>query len=263
MATTANGPSLKTSDSGKPSENLKRTKPLTPYFEQDGIAIYHGDCRDVMADLSASVDLIVMDPPYGIGYQSNRGSHEPIVGDCGDFDLPAVIRQSCCLLRRGRHVYIFGPVGDLSETALTARVELIWDKGVVGMGDLSLPWGASHEPITFATYELSAANRAKGYGGLSARLRKGSVVRSQRMQSGQNKRHPTEKPVDVLRQLIESSSLLGETVFDPVMGVGSTLVAAAHEGRRAIGIEIEERHCEEAAKRLSKGALNLFGEATA
>ena len=121
---------------------------------------------------------------------------------------------------------------------------------MIGLGDLSKPWGPQHERIAFATYELSKANRAKGYGNLSARLRKGSVVRSTRANSGRVKHHPTEKPVDILRQFIESSSVMGETVYDPFAGSGSTLIAAALECRVAVGCEIEERYCEIAAKRI-------------
>lgn len=227
---------------------------MKPYFEQDGIVIYHGDCREVLPSIARdAADLIVTDPPYGQKYESNRGADRgAIVGDDGSLDVPATLTLACRTLKRGRHAYIFGPI-DLSATPLTAAVQLIWDKQIVGMGDLALPWSESHELITFAVYELSAANRAKGYGRLAARMRQGSVIRCQRIQSEQTK-HPTQKPVPLLRQLIESSSVMGEVVLDPFMGSGSTLVAATLEGRRSIGIEVEERWCEVAARRLSKEA---------
>ena len=229
---------------------------MTPYYRDDAVTIYHGDARVILPTLTReSVDLIVTDPPYGIGYESNRGhDHGAITGDDGTLDVPAALSIACKSLRRGRHAYVFGKI-NLAATPLAAQVELIWDKGIVGMGDLSMPWSTSHEPITFAVYEPSAANRAKGYGRLSARIRKGSVIRSMRTNGAATTRHPTEKPVDVLRQLIESSSCMGETVLDPFMGVGSTLVAAVLEGRKAIGIEIEESYCEIAARRLSRGEM--------
>lgn len=225
---------------------------MTPYYADEHVALYHGRCEEVLPTLAAdSIDLIVVDPPYGQNYLSNRGgTHGPISGDDGTFDLPGALNAACRTLRRGRHAYVFGPV-DLTDTPLTAAVELVWDKQIVGMGDLTLPWSKSWEPITFAVFEPSKANRAKGYGALAARMRRGSVLRVPRMNGAATTKHPTEKPVPLLRQLIESSSVWGETVLDFTAGVGSTLVAARLEGRLGIGIESDERYCEIAALRLS------------
>jgi site-specific DNA-methyltransferase (adenine-specific) len=82
-------------------------------------------------------------------------------------------------------------------------------------------------------------------------VRKESVIRCQRPQGAATGRHPNEKPVRLLRELIESSSVMGETVLDPFAGSGSTGVAAALEGRRAVLIEIDERYCELAASRIA------------
>lgn len=235
---------------------------IKPYYEDDYASLYHGDCLEVLPTLGRdAAHLILTDPPYGVDFKSNRGTHKKIAGDDGSLDIPAALALACKSLRRGRHAYVFGGI-DLSETPLAAAVELIWDKGIVGMGDLSLPWGRSHEPITFAVYEPSKANRDKGYGALAARMRQGSVLRVQRTNGANTLRHPTEKPVQLLRQLIESSSSWGETVLDPFVGVGSTLVAATLEGRKSVGIELDEKYCEAAAKRLQEmsGTLNLFGD---
>lgn len=220
-----------------------------PYFSKFGVTLYHGDCADVVVD----ADLMVTDPPYGQEFKSGKSDlWGPIIGD--DDIAGTMERLQSCLksLRRGRHVYIFGGKLPLSQLPLCGFTEIVWDKAVIGMGDLTQPWGPQHELIAFATYELSKANREKGYGSLSARLRKGSVVRSLRPNSRAVKHHPTEKPIDILRQLIESSSVMGETVYDPFAGSGSTLIAANLEGRIAVGCEIEERYCETAAKRFEK-----------
>lgn len=227
------------------------------YYDKNGLTLYHGDC----ASLEIACDVIVTDPPYGQEFVSGRsdGKWGAIKGDA---DTPAVLVRLAHVLKslkRGRHVYIFGRGFDFSTLPLCGLTELIWDKGTIGMGDLSLPWGPQHENITFATYELSKANRDKGYGNLSARLRKGSVIRSTRPISGRVKHHPTEKPIDVLRQLIESSSVMDEIVYDPFSGSGSTLIAAVLEGRKAVGCEIDERYCEAAVKRFETelGQLEL------
>jgi hypothetical protein len=219
-----------------------------PYYSREGLTLYHGDC----AELEIACDLLVTDPPNKDFKSGKSDLWGPIHG--GD-DPAGVMRRLAHVLkwlRRGRHVYIFAGQLPLSELPLCGFTEIIWDKGVIGMGDLSEPWGPQHENIAFATYELSKANRAKGYGNLSARLRKGSIVRSLRPHSAAVKNHPTEKPVDILRQLIESSSVMGETVYDPFAGSGSTLIAAALEGRIGIGCEYEERHCETVAKRFER-----------
>lgn len=222
---------------------------MKPYYTRDGVILYHGDC----AEVEVACDLIVTDPPYGQEFKSGKSDlWGPIRGDD---DIDGTMRRlahTLKRLRRGRHVYIFGGKLPLSDLPLCGFTEIIWDKGTIGMGDLSQPWGPQHENIAFATSELSKANREKGYGNLSARLRKGSIVRSLRAISGAVKHHPTEKPVDILRQLIESSSVMGEVVYDPFAGSGSTLIAAALEGRQAIGCEFEECYCETAAKRFER-----------
>lgn len=218
------------------------------YFQSESVTLWHGDC----ADIEAPCDLLVTDPPYGQSYESRRagGRWGAITGDKETKPIEARLAHVLRSLKRGRHVYLFKGELDFSALKLCGLADLVWDKEVMGMGDLAQPWGPQHETIVFATYELSEANRAKGYGNLSARLRKGSVLRSIRAQSGRVRNHPTEKPVDILRQMIESSSVLGETVYDPFAGSGSTLIAAALEGRRAVGCEIEERYCEIAANRI-------------
>lgn len=222
---------------------------MEPYFEREGVKLYCGDC----AEHDIACDLMVTDPPYGQEFKSGKSDlWGKIKGDDDIAGTMASFGVALKGLRRGRHVYVFGSRFDFSSLPLCGLTELIWDKGTIGMGDLSSPWGPAHENITFATYESSKANREKGYGNLSARMRKGSVIRCTRPISGAVKYHPTEKPVNILRQLIESSSVMGETVYDPFAGSGSTLVAALLEGRQAVGVEFEERYCETAAKRLQE-----------
>lgn len=221
---------------------------MRPYYEERGITIWHGDCREVLPALrTGSADLIVTDPPYGVGWQSGhrRKKSALMKGD----DDPALGAEATALalrvLRDYRHLYVFGR-HDFSALPVTKPVELIWDKMMTGLSWGHGAWSKSHEVITFG---VKVPPCRKGTNSIPARLQRGTVLRYKRLNAGAV-RFPAEKPVALLRELIESSSRMGETVLDYFAGVGSTLVAAALEGRRAIGIEIEERWCEIAAKRV-------------
>lgn len=213
---------------------------MKPYYQQDGITIYHGDCADVLASLP-NVENVVTDPPYGINASRQRNSAKDgwvyYVG--GDWDAdrpsPALLRA---VIGKGKHVVLWG--ANYFKDALPAGHKnkwLIWDKGQseFSLADCEMAWCSWDGAIRRLTYPRALA------------LRDG-------------KQHPTQKPVEVmvwcLTQLPNTIHATGP-VLDPFMGVGSTLVAAKKLNRSAIGIEICEAYCEIAAKRLSQGALNL------
>jgi len=239
--------------------------PGTPYWCDDNAAVYCGDNRVLLPVFGRrSCNLLVSDPPYGVEYVSNfvkNGGHGPIVGDDGSQDIPATLALATSTLPAGAHCYVFGFAPEqLSAMRLGGTAELIWDKTLTGMGDLASPWGTSHERITFGSYQPSTKARADGRGRLTARLRKGTVLRIQRTHGTATRRHPTEKPIELLSQLIESSSCRGDIVLDPFAGVGSTGVAAVLLGRRAVCVEIDEGYCAIAASRL-RAASELLTKA--
>ena len=222
--------------------------------------LIQGDAREVIPQLKGLIkfDLLVTDPPYGINYQSDyrEEKFDRINGDHDTSLAIDVIKYALSVLKEYRHLYIFGKY-DLSALNIGGIVELIWDKEHLGVGDLSSTWGKSHEYIQFGIYIHSRVAINKGRGNLTARLRKGSVLCSKRLHGEGMKYHPTEKPVDLLRQLIESSSVMDDWVFDPFVGVGSTMVAALLEGRKVLGIEIEEKYCLIAKERIEKTLKQL------
>ena len=226
---------------------------MTPYYDEDGITIYHGDCREWLASRQDdSVELLISDPPYGVEWQSRSRLNlfSPIIGDDGSLDMRHMLDECVRVLMSRRHLYVFG--FDLSGVSgLSATVDLVWDKQAKGLGNLEIPWAPSYERIGFGVKDRGKDHIARG--GLVTRLRRESVLRFTRSTIADI--HPTEKPVALLRELIESSSHLHECVVDPFAGSGSTLIAAKLEGRRAIGIEVEERYCEIAAKRLAQRVL--------
>lgn len=230
---------------------------MRPYYEQDGITIYHGDCRDILPSLaSGSVDLVLSDPPYGVAYVTAWRSRTdplvaPIQGDESLTLLADVMPQLDRLLREDRHAYMFASASKIGETCeLVAdfwRIKnvLVWDKGDAGsVGDLEAGYAVCWEGIVYA----NKGRRALAGG------RPRSVYRYD-WSGTRDPVHPTVKPVGLLSWIIGKSSSVGELIIDPFMGSGTTLRAAKDLGRKAIGIEIEERYCEIAAKRLQQSVL--------
>ena len=218
---------------------------MKPYYQDHLVTLYHGDCREVTEWLEA--DCLVTDPPYGVAYVSNAskyGSTEPIAGD-QDTNL----RDTILAMWGDRPALVFGRWDAPRPGGVRAR--LIWDKGdSPGMGDLKMPWGRSDEEI----YVLGA-----GFVG----RRSGSVIRSRVQPASSHDRpdHPTPKPPSLMELLI--SKCPAGVVADPFTGSGSTLVAAKMLNRKAIGVEINERYCEIAAKRLMQDALPFVDESEA
>lgn len=202
---------------------------MKPYYDHGGVTIYHGDCREILPHVSA--DVLVTDPPYGMNYESGW-SGASIANDNSTEARDAVLS-----LWGGRPAIVFGRWS--VEKPAETRQLLIWDKGDwPGMGDLSLPWGPSTEEI----YVLG-----EGFHG----RRSGQIIRDPHRPSGLG--HPNEKPVGLMEKLV--SKCPAGTVLDPFMGSGKTLLAAKNLGRRAIGIELEERYCEIAVRLLSQEVL--------
>lgn len=239
---------------------------VEPLYVSEHATIYCGDALRVLPELATeSVDLIVVDPPYGLEFQSGwRENRLPVLNGDGAHerdDIHEILRQCVRLVGQKRHLYVFGPSDVLDGLKVAEPVELIWDKLKPGMGDLSARWAPGHEPITFAVSKHRHGGQT-GKSSLAARMRKGSVLHFGN-RTGRTVRHPTEKPVPLLAELIESSSRQGDLVLDPCAGVGSTGVAAILRGRRALLVEIDPTYAQMAvdrvqrAERFAKGALQI------
>jgi len=216
-----------------------------PYYQDAYVTIYHGDCREILPHLEP-VDFLLTDPPYGRRMNFGR-KEKKIVGD-----VDTSIRDEVLKLLYGISGFVFG--SPFCARPSYFRAVLIWDKSeLTGMGDLNFPWKITHEEI----YVL-------GNGFISDK-RKGSVLRFPLRPTWSNHEdsisglHPAEKPLSLIRYLLGKSN--AQIILDPFMGSGTTLRAAKDLGRRAIGIEIEEKYCEIAAKRMRQEVLN-FGVKT-
>lgn len=208
---------------------------MTPYYQDDLVTLYHGDCRELLPLVEA--DVVVTDPPYGMAWDTDttrfsggqakvkrgRDWAAPIRGDSEEFDPTPWLAFPNVVLFGSNHYAQRLPVGT------------------------TLVWLKRHDE-GFGTF-LSDAEVAWRKGGHGV-----YVYRSLRAPGATV--HPTQKPVDLMRWCIEKAGGTG-TVLDPFAGSGSTLVAAKSLNRRSIGIEIEERYCEVAANRLRQDVLGL------
>jgi site-specific DNA-methyltransferase (adenine-specific) len=231
---------------------------VTPYYADDSVTLYHGDCREVLAWLEA--DVVVTDPPYGQAYRSRAqkgwSTYNPTQTVTNDEDT-TVRDAAIALWGDARPAVVFGTWRVPKPQGV--RGTLIWDKGdVPGMGSMYLPWGTSHEEIYLLGQSLK-----EGIGWQRAGGRSGSIIRDTTCMGNPHglvaqTGHPTPKPLSLMEALIRQVPT--GVIADPFAGSGSTLVAAKHLGRRAIGVELEERYCEIAAKRLCQDTL--FGGAS-
>jgi hypothetical protein len=229
---------------------------VEPYYADETVTLYHGDCREVADWLTA--DVLVTDPPYGRAAHgidgTNRTTGRTYVGN----NVAAPI------------------VGDESTESRDSALSLWGKRPAVVFGDLRIPAPPGVKQVAVYRKPPDAGMRSTagfrrdveavylialpaGYGGRSS-----VVATSARMQGGEvgaahRYGHPHAKPVDVMEQLIAACP--PGIVADPFAGGGSTLIAARNQGRRAIGVEIEERYCEAIAKRLQQDVLPILGEA--
>lgn len=230
---------------------------MKPYYEAGGVTIYHGDCRAIMPGLT--FDAVVSDPPYGMnadtdsrrfsgGYFGESGrairrgtgrAWDAIVGDDAPFDPSEFLDAPHVVLWGMHHFAQRLPVGTV----------LVWIKRAdelfgTFLSDAELAWRKGGHGVYCHRKQFPPPSRGAEAFGKPA--------------------HPTQKPLSLMRWSIERSGAPSSAVIlDPFMGSGTTLVAAKELGRRAIGIEIEERYCEIAAKRLDGCAVLPFTETEA
>lgn len=219
-----------------------------PYYSDELVTLFHGDALTINAWLQA--DVLVTDPPYGIDYCSGasrlEGVARSILGDKDHGTRDAALNQWGAS-NADRPALVFGTWRVVRPSRTHTR--LIWDtKGALGMGDLSVPWKPSDQEI----YVIG-----RGFSG----PRTTNVLSYPPVQamSSNGRQHPHQKPTQLLEALLVKCP--PGTVADPFAGSGSTLVAAKRLGRKAIGVELDERYCEIAAKRLAQGVLD-FGAAS-
>lgn len=226
-----------------------------PYYQDDWVTIYHGDCRDILPHVRA--DVLVTDPPYGMNLGNHGGAHDKRTRE----------------LRRGAYAsYDDTPENylDVVVPAIKAALNLVDRAAVFAPAPSS--WHLP-PPAALGGIYIPAANGRSPWGfqnlapvlfyGVAPDLNLGAKATVKRS-SGRAEvelGHPCPKPLEWMRWVLSVSSRPGETVVDPFMGSGTTLRAAKDLGRKAIGIEIEEQYCQIAVARCGQEVLDLDGVA--
>ena len=196
---------------------------MIPYYEQGGITIYHGDCRDVLPGLDG---VLVTDPPYP--------------NNAGHFDDAVPIAREVLAQWRGGEGLVFWSELEHPPVNLPLVAVHIWHRNNVN--------GRPYEPVYH--FAADGVKRRSVVGAFPA------VFGGAGPGTFEYLGHPTQKNCAAMRWLIQLTRTSG-TIIDPFMGVGTTLDAAKLLNRRCIGIEINERYCEKAARRLQQEVMEL------
>lgn len=222
---------------------------MQPYFQNDLITLYHGDCLEITEWLSA--DVLVTDPPYGIDWSPNKGGYK---GKGSQIRLPKIIandsttevRDAVIELWGTRPAVVFGS-WKMPRPPLTKH-RLVWHKKGQAPGPANAPFMVQDEEIYIW-----------GDGFISTSPPMRSVITTSEARSVEVAKigHPTPKPIGLMETLIGRCP--DGVIADPFAGSGATLVAARNLGRKAIGIELEEKYCELIANRLSQEAFDFGG----
>jgi site-specific DNA-methyltransferase (adenine-specific) len=221
---------------------------MKPYYEEDGITIYHTDCREILPCLP-KVDLVLTDPPYGVqlgaGKDMRGGLHGLAKQSYGVYEDTRANLQSVV-------IPVIKAVLSLAGRAIVFTGPNVWDyPPAATIGGVFCPSGSGRHCWGFNTF-LPVLYYGKEPD-LNLGAKTGTVLQS--TATSEENGHPCPKPIDWIAWMMQKASRQGETVLDPFMGSGTTLVAAKRLGRRAIGIEIEEQYCEIAVDRLRQQSL--------
>ena len=223
-------------------ENFEREgMSFKPYYQDSHVTIYHGDCREILPTLPKH-DLLLTDPPYGIGESSKKQKTRQGHGlasqrDYGDYSWDATVCEAGVEngIDKSKNQIIFG--GNY-YMLMPSSCWLVWDKdnGETDFADCELAWTSFNKAVRKFKWKWQG------------------MLQEQMGEKKEPRVHPTQKPIALFRWCL-SFAPDAQTILDPFAGSCTTGVAAKLEGRKATLIELEERYCEIGANRLSQGVL--------
>lgn len=206
--------------------------------------IKNGDSLEILEKLEdKSIDIVLTDPPYGISYVSNRSMFDNAVtkrGLLNDEKNKALdlLDKTCQILQRktaeNSHIYffcswnVFSSFESIINKYFTIKTPIIWDKGNKGAGDLENDWGNQTEIIIYCSKGKKIINKRRGNILTVSRLHSSKMV------------HPTQKPIELIKEILKVSMTEGDFIVDPFMGSGSTIKAANELGLKSLGIELDK-----------------------
>lgn len=228
---------------------------MRPYYSDAYVTLYHGDCRDVLPSLTTSHTLLT-DPPYGVGF-ARYESHNDSTDGYGEWMWPViemaerVATDWVCVFQSEVNIRQWGTwfPREWRVMALPKTFGQIGREYIARQTDYALYWPLGEPPWPVI------GNKAPAF------FRNWFVSR-QASNTTDRPDHPCPRPVDMMQYLVDCFVRPGGSLVDPFAGSGTTLRAAKDLGRRSIGIEIEERYCEIAAKRMSQEVFD-FGNRSA
>lgn len=205
--------------------------------------IKNGDSLEILESLKdGAIDIVLTDPPYGISYKSNRSEYDAITKrglmNDGRDEAFELLEKTCEVLSRktaiNSHLYffcswsVFSDFERIISKYFTIKTPIVWDKGNKGSGDLDNDWGNQTEIAIYCVKGKKHVNN-----------RRGNVINVPRLHTSKMV-HPTQKPDELIRQILEVSYIDGDFVVDPFMGSGSTIKVCNDMGAKSLGIELDE-----------------------
>ena len=216
---------------------------IAPTWQAGDVQLFLGDCLEILPQLEAgSVDAVITDPPYGIGAEKGTngfGESKHTVNHYNDnwTKPPKAVFDN--MLRISNKVFIFGG-NYFTDLLPQSDCWLVWDK----VGEIKF-----ENP--FSDCELVWTSLSK------KTVKKYLYILQGFIGKEKDRYHPTQKPIALMKMLINQFSNEGDTILDPFAGSGTTLVACVQTGRKGIGIEIEEKYFDIAVKRIQQAQLQI------